>query len=367
MDGLGIAVFALPVEIPVRNVDQRLRRAIRQDRVDVHPPAQVVGMRRDGDQVDIRGHGDPVVDLVAGIARRQVQRTDPGDHVRQALAGARSERQADGGKIALRLSGRVVVNLHDEVGLGFDVERHALAEFLRCGARRPASQRARRSNARPAEAGIALVRCGGGQFAALARAIEEEQRMVNHARIARVKLHRPGVALRGRGQRDHEAADDVGPVGRHGERLRGRQLHVGIARAPARGEHRSGQAQAAIAFGRPGGGPPANELDLLVGEAPFALEMAHPRLRLPRRHVPLLDRRGDQIRAPRRVLVGQQRERRDLARPVAGRAMRAQNGRDVGMKSGGRGKCRKRCKGNGDRGEFHRSLLSMSEWNGTTD
>src|SRR5262249_46622498 len=84
-----------------------------------------------------------------------------------------------------------------------------------------------------------------------------------------------------------------------------------------------------VAAGRTAGHPVRDELLLLVAQARVVGELAVLRVGVPGRHALLADHLGDRLRPARRLLVAGQRERRDLAGPVADETVLLEDGGDV--------------------------------------
>ena len=93
-----------------------------------------------------------------------------------------------------------------------------------------------------------------------------------------------------------------------------------------------------VALGRAGVDPARDRRLLRVGQAALVREVADRRIGMPRRHDAGLDRVGNRARPRPRILVGEQRHRRDLARPMTGGAVGKEDRRDV-IKGGPTGLC----------------------------
>ena len=86
---------------------------------------------------------------------------------------------------------------------------------------------------------------------------------------------------------------------------------------------------ASLPLRRAGVGPLHDRVDLRGGQAAVVLERAVVRIGAPRRHLAVRDLRADRLRPRARVLVGDQRHRRDFARPMAADAAGVEDRRDV--------------------------------------
>ena len=112
-------------------------------------------------------------------------------------------------------------------------------------------------------------------------------------------------------------------------RLRHRHDEVRFAELPSGRERWHDREPRRIALERHRRPPTAGGYGFRLGQPPFVVELADARLGLPRRHEPVLDRLGDQPGPLPRIVVGQEVERRRLARPMAGGTVREQDRRDV--------------------------------------
>jgi hypothetical protein len=126
-----------------------------------------------------------------------------------------------------------------------------------------------------------------------------------------------------------EAAEDVGALGVEGERFGELEDNVGLAHGPAFGELGEGREVVGVTLGRAGGGPGFDELDLGVGEAAVGFELAVAGLGLPGGHGARVGDLRDLLGALADVLVGRERERRDLAGVVTAGAVVPDDGGDV--------------------------------------
>ena len=154
--GCGVLVFVLPVEVPVRNVQQRRRFPIRHRRAHEHFLGQIVRVRIDAQRRDIDRHLEPIGDLVVILAGGNVDRLRPEtEHQwcpRRRFIG---EIQADRRANRFGTTGWLQVHLDDEISAGFERPLIRLPPGRLAG--RPAQKmsvgKARTRNVHPREAG----------------------------------------------------------------------------------------------------------------------------------------------------------------------------------------------------------------------
>ena len=91
----------------------------------------------------------------------------------------------------------------------------------------------------------------------------------------------------------------------------------------------AGGRSAGSPFGRAAVRPRDQRRAVGVAQQPLIVERPRRRVGVPRRHVPVADFVADRLRPGPRILVGQQRHRRDFAGPVAARAVLEDDRRDV--------------------------------------
>ena len=132
-----------------------------------------------------------------------------------------------------------------------------------------------------------------------------------------------------------DAEVDVGhrPLGRDVIGLGHLEDDVGLADRPAFGKRPWAAAGPWVAQRRALIDPGQQRRPLLGREAAVVAEMAVPRVRVPGRHAPLVDHLADHRRMLARIVVSQQRERPDLAGPVAALALVLDDPRDVGRRT----------------------------------
>src|SRR5262245_57673182 len=70
--GLPILIDALPVDVPIRNADQRTALATWQRRPSIDTLAEIVSVRIDSEHIHIKRQGQPVRDSEVTCARGDV-------------------------------------------------------------------------------------------------------------------------------------------------------------------------------------------------------------------------------------------------------------------------------------------------------
>ena len=140
------------------------------------------------------------------------------------------------------------------------------------------------------------------------------------------------------------------------ERLGDLEHEVGRAELPAFGELRGRGQVLRVAFGGAGLGPVGDRLDLGVAQAAVIVERAEAGLGLPGGHPAALGDLREEARPLGGILVGQQRERPDLARPMAAGAVLPEDRRDVLVVGRALGPGRPRAQNPGQRKDTQESL-----------
>ena len=240
------------------------------------------------------------------------------------------EVEADGRLFRLRLAGQVKMDLQHEIGTLVERDREAAREKVRIAAHRPAAQPAGFREARAVES--AVVARLAALAIVLARSsgrVEEEQSVMDRFPGAWPVFDGLHPLVLRNIHRDGEVAIDVGAGSGELERLRHRDHQVRLAELPAFGEFGERGEFLRIALRHPGVDPLLDRRDLVVGEPVLSDEIAVPGRGVPGRHVAALGDGGDQRAALLHILVGQQRERPRLARPMARRAVVEHDRRDV--------------------------------------
>ena len=253
------------------------------------------------------------------------------------------------------------VQLEDQIGSFGDWACETLRKKPRRRADRPPAELTRRRKAwnqrdRHAAAEAGLTVGVGHPFHGAAANVREE-RVVDDLAGARPELHGPDPLVVGQASRQHEVPIDVRTLGRHVEGGGHFENQVRCAQLPAVRELRQCRQFRQVAARHARLQPAGDDVDLIVGEPPFVGEVAEPMRGVPRRHVSRPRHLHDQLGALRDVLVPDQRERRDFARPMTRHAVGVQDRRD-GRAEGRRlfsGGCRRALRGGGDaRGDGQR-------------
>lgn len=177
-------------------IDQRPRGAARRDRGHFHLAPEVVHVRLDGHGPDVRRQGERGGEAVARGPGRDAQvEIHQRDRQQRLGPGVGVEVERQGGLVGLLLTGGVVMNLHDDVGVLFQRHAHVGRQAARRHAGDPGAQVA--GGDEPAEAavdGIArlgvqvLAGVGGLAGAGLAPVVQEEDRVMHHAAVAGAEL-----------------------------------------------------------------------------------------------------------------------------------------------------------------------------------
>jgi hypothetical protein len=170
-------------------------------------------------------------------------------------------------------------------------------------------------------------------------------------RALRSELDRADVDVGLERRPQHQVPIDVVLAGTEVERARGGDDRVGPPEPPALGPRRRRRPIGGLPFLLAPLDPALDGVNLVVAQPPLAEDRELAALRQPRRHVTLARFLGDAIGVLDGVGVGQQRERRDLARPVARRAVGEQDRRDVLVERDGRGRRRRAAAPGGNSGQ----------------
>ncbi len=324
------AVVLLPVKAPVLDGQQRLHRAVGQRGGDAHVRRKVVRVRVDAQQIDrhrqLVGVGDDVVVLARGNV----------DELRSHLERERRRRRRPIGEEErnrrlnrARRIRREHVELDDEIGAAIETPGHAFGRHDGPASGRPADELAFRILTalprHPVEARLAVLtvfvtRC--------LRRIDANDSVVNR-RAVRLELERAHERARLERRAQHEIAIDVLRAGLQRVRPLGREHDVRTSRLPPVGEDGRLRKVGGIPFDLAVLCPLLDERDLVPPQPALADDRKLAAIGQPRRHVPAARFLHHAVSVLRSVRVTQQRERCDFARPVAGRAVRKDDGRDV--------------------------------------
>ena len=145
----------------------------------------------------------------------------------------------------------------------------------------------------------------------------------------RLQVQVPDVAGLLQFRRQHEITKDVTACGRQRERPAHAQDEVGFAQLPAFGETGQGREVRRIPLGHSAAHPFPQGGNLGIGQTRRSGEIAMAGLGHPRGHVAVAGCLKDLGTVVPRIGERQQRERRSLAWPVAGGAMREQDRRHI--------------------------------------
>jgi len=269
--------------------------------------------------------------LVAPLAGRDRERPiQDRDATLPLVDRALREVQRDARPVRAR-HGRPVVVVHLEHHARALREQHAdaLGRLSRLVAGRPAGEPAGRGEAGPAEARVARPGIGAIELFRGGRRIHIRENMMDEFPIARRVLDLRHPAILGELRRDHEAAIDVAGARRHRVRLGHLEDVIGRPELPAVVEHERRRQRRAVSLGRARLDPAHQGRELAVREPARLEEVAETGYRLPGWHHAPLDGVTDVVLLVERVAVGEQRERRVLARSMARLAAGLENADDL--------------------------------------
>src|SRR3954470_8802370 len=221
------------------------------------------------------------------------------------------------------------MQLHDEIAPRLETPLRAGWDGMRRLAGRPAEQLPLRI-ARVAfhAALVSRRRIAHIEVARRASAIDADVGVVHDTGVAGTEFESANVAWRRHRERDDERAEHIAALGGNDERMghahdesRGSELPAVI---PAGSRRQIG----GVALGHAAGHPSLNHIAFPTRQPAFVLEYAVA-FRFPRRHDPARGHRRNEGGAPPHVVVGEEAERPDFTRPVAGRAPRPDDRRDI--------------------------------------
>jgi hypothetical protein len=156
----------------------------------------------------------------------------------------------------------------------------------------------------------------------------EQHRVVRDFAVARTNLERANPAILGDVDGEIRGREDVLAVSRDLDRRQGDD-EIGLAQLPALGERRRFGLVGRIAARGTGIHPLHDRVDLRLVQPRVVGERAVRGIGKPRRHLPLRDFLLDRSRPWPHFVIGAQRHRRDLARPVTRDAIGVENRRHV--------------------------------------
>ena len=329
-----VPVHVLPAVVPVLDVDERRRRAVRQRRgaLDLTRAIVRVGLDRLDFHID-RQHERIRADvaLLAGW-NLDVLAAQP-EHRRRAFRRLLREVQADCRLNDLGTSARDEVDLHDEIGPWPQPPREPVRQERRHLAWSPTKKMTVRINGRrQQQAAVPGRRVLVVELARARRAVDPDVGMMHDAAIARAELESFHVGRRGDWQAEYEDARKIAAVGGDDEGLRKRHGQVWSAKLPSAGPRRGRRQTPRISFRSAGSHPPVDEVDLGVGQVAVTDERILIRFGLPRRHQASARGLRHQAGASSRLCIGQQTEWRGSFRTMAAGASLEHDGCDVGGK-----------------------------------
>ena len=334
-DGLRVAIDRLPVQVPVPDVDEPLPAPVRQDRLSLDVPAEVVGVRVDAEhvhrhrQLELVGHHEirgPGRDVEGPVVLELHEHREPGGlHVGEVETDLRPH--------GFGLARGLEVHVQDEVGPRVEAPRHVRRLLAGRAARLPEEEVAVRIEAlgfdRDFHAGESRLRIEGVAPPRGLRPVDQHVRVMRDPPIVEADLERPHEARGRDGNRQHEVAEDVRAARRERPGLGQGEHEVGRAERPGLRELRRRREVGGIALRGPRVHPLSQERDLPVAEPALPLEPALSRLGRPWRHVARRRHRRDLLRALPRAVVGEQAERTGPARTMAGCAVGVHDRGDV--------------------------------------
>jgi hypothetical protein len=187
-----VQVLLLPVEVPGRDVDQRLLAAVGQHRPAAEILAEVVRVRIDAVGGDVHRQRVRALDHVGLLARGDVDLARPQPDRERVLGRRRvAEVEPDRDADRLGLAGRAQVQLQHDVELVLEAPGDAGLVLLRALAGRPADELAvRRAQDAQAHRRIAGLGIAPVLVARVARAVDEQHGVVQHRAVVGAELER---------------------------------------------------------------------------------------------------------------------------------------------------------------------------------
>ena len=311
-------------------MDQLFLGAVGEPRGDGHFASDEMHVRHDRLERHVGRDRQPAFGLVVRLARGDAQLCRADREGADAFFDRRfREIKSDLRRVGLRLAGAVVVDLHDHVRAFRQPHADARRQMPREIPRRPATERAIRQKARPAEGDVSGVRRGGVQIAGASAGIEKKEDVMHDRGIAWAHLHGGDVAIRGEGRGQHESLVNVAPLRPNLVALRRLEDEVRLAKHPAHRKLRHRRQILHLALRRARFHPLVKKRNLLRLQRPRVVKSFRAFVRAPGRHQPVVDRRGDGLRFLFHLRKSRQRKRADLARAMAHRAVPEDERRDV--------------------------------------
>ena len=335
-DGDGEAVDGLAVDVPVVDEDETLLFAVGEEGVGLHGFAEVVGVEVDAEEVNVYGELELVVDEEGWVAGGNVECGVVFKLEEHGVLGSGgvAEVEADGGLDGLGLAGGLEVHVEDEVVAGVETLGHGGGFDEGGGVGLPEEEV---GVGVEGGAGVdgdvhafdAQLPVGGEETAEGGGSVDDDVGVVDDAGRAGLDLHGSDVAGAVDGDREDEVAEEVGAGGG--------DLHGGVdgedevrrADLPVGGVDGRGGSFGGVAFGHPGGGPLADQVNVVFGEATGIGEVSEAGFGEPGRHVAA---GGDLLHEGSPALgvgVGEEREGPGAAGVMACGAVLVDDGGDV--------------------------------------
>jgi hypothetical protein len=240
------------------------------------------------------------------------------------------EEERDRHPDALHLSGGLEVELHDEVAARLEPPLRPVRYGMRSLPWRPAEQLSFRVTGVPFHtAGVSRIRVARVELPRRARPIDAEIRVVHDAGVPRMEFNRADVPGGLDRDRNDERAEDVASISRNGVFVRHPHHEIRTAQLPVVSPVGRRRQPCDVALRCTVGDPSLQQLKLGFGQPSRALKIAFPGDRFPRRHDPARRHVRNLRRVTPHIVVGDQAERSDLARTMAGRAAAPDDRRDV--------------------------------------
>jgi len=336
MNGFGVTIIALPVEIPLFDPDEPFFGAVRAKGVGLGFATEKMGVGIDGEDIDIDRQDQRVADDFVGGAGGEIERVRT-EFEGVAGVGGRliGEIEADGRLDGFGFAAAIEVHFDDEVAVFRKAPGEAGGGFDGTTAGIPGEELAAghaRLRIHIGEAGFAI---GAVELAGLAFFIDADECVMNDLAVAGRKFDGAHEAIAFEGKVNDEIAINVAAFGAEMKGLGHGDDEIGRAELPAGGKLRIRRRQLRVAFGRAVGDPLANEREFAIGEATFVGEFAITMFREPGRHGATLDDFEDLFGAFANVLERQQIEGSGFAFVMTSGATGMDDGGNVSGESDG--------------------------------